>query len=89
MADRWPQSKRNATPAADFAGPHKSFPVTSAKDVSSARTLVGKAADPKAVSAKITSIAKREGLATKKPESKPAKPTITRAGGMARVRVGQ
>lgn len=86
MADRWPQSKRNATPAADFAGPHKSFPIKSAKDVSSARTLVGKAADPKAVSAKITLIAKREGIPAKKPDTKP---TITRAGGMARVRVGQ
>lgn len=63
----WPQSKRNKTPTQDFAGPDESFPIADQADVDAASHLIGKAADPDAVKAKIRRIAKRKGL--KVPES--------------------
>lgn len=58
----WPQSKRDKTPDSDFAGPNQSFPITSQADVEAAAHLVGKAANPEAVKARIKAIAKRKGL---------------------------
>lgn len=52
---------RDEIPAEDFAGPHKSFPIVTPKDVHDAATLVGHADDPAAVKAKIKSIAARKG----------------------------
>jgi len=46
----------------DFAGPHKSFPIKSQKDVHDAARLIGHADDPEAVKSKIKAIAKRKGL---------------------------
>ena len=62
----WPQSKRDKLDSADFAGPDKSFPITSQTDVDAAAKLVGHAADPEAVKAKIKEIAKRKGLSVPK-----------------------
>lgn len=57
-----PQSTRDTMKASDFAGPNESFPISTQADVDAAAHLVGKAADPAAVKAKIISIAKRKGL---------------------------
>jgi hypothetical protein len=48
-------------PAADFAGPHESFPIEKPGDVSAAAHLVGKADSPDAVKARIIAIARRKG----------------------------
>lgn len=53
---------RDTIPASDFAGPHRSFPITSPGDVSDAKRLAGHAANPSAVKAKIKKIAKRKGF---------------------------
>lgn len=56
------QAERDALPASDFAGPDESFPIRTQEDVDSAAHLIGHAADPDAVKAKIIEIAKRKGL---------------------------
>ena len=56
------QAERDKMDAGDFAGPDKSFPIATASDVESAAHLVGKAADPAAVKAKIISIANKKGF---------------------------
>ena len=53
---------RKDIPAEDFAGPDKSFPIVDQASVDSAAHLVGRAADPEAVKARIIAIAKRKGL---------------------------
>jgi hypothetical protein len=85
--NRWPQAKRDALPAGDFAGPHQSFPIKTAKDVNSADRLSGKAADPAAVRAKVRALPEKKGLTGGLPEKE--KPPVVRTQGMARMRVGQ
>ncbi len=58
----WSKEERDKLSAEDFAGPHQSFPIKTQEDVDSAAHLVGKAADPAAVKARIIAIAKRKGL---------------------------
>jgi hypothetical protein len=53
---------REEIDAEDFAGPDKSYPIVNQASVDDAASLIGKAADPDAVKAKIISIAKRKGL---------------------------
>jgi hypothetical protein len=57
-----PQSERDKMDSSDFAGPDESFPIKTQADVDAAKRLVGKAANPDAVKAKIIAIAKRKGL---------------------------
>ena len=57
-----PQSERDEMSASDFAGPDESFPIKTQADVDAAKRLIGKAANPDAVKAKIIFIAKRKGL---------------------------
>jgi hypothetical protein len=56
-----PQSERDKMPAAEFAGPHESFPIAKPEDITSAAHLIGKADDPEAVKARIIAIAKKHG----------------------------
>lgn len=58
----WSQKKRDKLPPDDFAGPDQSFPIKDQDDIDAASHLVGKAADPDAVKAKVKAIAKRKGL---------------------------
>ena len=53
---------REEIDAEDFAGPDKSYPIVNQASVDDAASLIGKAADPDAVKAKIIAIAKRKGL---------------------------
>jgi hypothetical protein len=53
--------ERKAIPAADFAGPDRTFPIAQPEDVAGAARSVRRAADSDAVKAKIISIAKRKG----------------------------
>lgn len=57
---------RDKLPESDFAGPNRSYPIVTAGDVADAASLIGKAADPAAVKARIISIAKRKGFALPK-----------------------
>jgi hypothetical protein len=57
-----PQSERDKMSDDDFAGPDQSFPIKTQADVDAAKHLVGKAANPDAVKAKVITIAKRKGL---------------------------
>lgn len=52
---------RDKIPAGDFAGPDRSFPIVTPKDVADAAGLAGHASDPDAVRARIRSIAHRKG----------------------------
>lgn len=53
---------RKDIPDEDFAGPEHSFPIVNQASVDDAAHLIGEAADPDAVKAKIIAIAKRKGL---------------------------
>lgn len=53
--------EREGMPESSFCGPHKSFPITSAADVSNAAHLIGHADDPGAVKACIIRKAKANG----------------------------
>lgn len=59
--------KRDSLPDWQFAGPHRSFPISSQEDVENAARLVGHASDPSEVKANIIKIAKK--LKLKLPES--------------------
>lgn len=52
---------RDTIPAADFAGPDRTFPIVTPKDVADAWGLSGHGADPAAVRQKIKNIAQRKG----------------------------
>jgi len=52
---------RDKIPEKDFAGPNRSYPIVSPKDVSDAASLAGKADDPAAVRRRIKAIARRKG----------------------------
>lgn len=54
---------RDKIPAADFAGPNRSYPIVTPQDVADAAGLIGHADNPDAVKAKIIAIAKRKGAA--------------------------
>lgn len=54
---------RDKLPAEAFAGPHRSYPIVTPKDVHDAATLVGHADDPDSVKKRIISIARRKGSA--------------------------
>ena len=71
------------------AGPHGSFPITDEKSVNSAMRLAGHAADPAAVKARVKALAEKKGLTGGIPTADTDRAAITRAGGMARVRVGE
>jgi phage head maturation protease len=58
---------REKIPDEDFAGPARSFPIVTQSDVADAARLIGHAADPDAVKARIIGIAKRKGFSL--PES--------------------
>lgn len=62
-----PEHVRNDYPAADFAGPSRTYPCHTQAEVYAAATLYGKADDPAKVKASIIRIAKRKGFAL--PES--------------------
>jgi hypothetical protein len=53
---------RDSLPDSDFAGPHRSFPITSPGDVSDAMSLAHHADDPDAVRSSIRAIARRKGF---------------------------
>lgn len=57
-----PQKERDSYDAEDFAGPDRSFPITSQAQLDAAAHLIGHAADPAAVKAKAIAIAKRKGF---------------------------
>jgi phage head maturation protease len=57
-----PQKERDSYDASDFAGPERSFPITSQAQLDAAAKLIGHAADPDAVKAKAKAIAKRKGF---------------------------
>ena len=52
---------RDKIPAKDFAGPNRTYPITTPGDVQDAASLIGKADNPDAVKAKIIAIANRKG----------------------------
>lgn len=54
--------KRDDLKDEDFAGPNRSYPIMTAKDVKDAARLIGKADDPEAVKKRIIAIAKRKGF---------------------------
>lgn len=55
--------QRLALPLSDFGDPKRRlFPIVDAADVDAAAHLIGKAADPAAVKARVISIAKRKGF---------------------------
>jgi hypothetical protein len=54
--------ERSALPDADFAGPHRSFPIADQDDVEAAAHLTGHAADPEAVKDRIIRLAKAKRL---------------------------
>ena len=58
-----PQKERDSYDEADFAGPDRSFPITSQAQLDAAAHLIGHAADPAAVKSKAIAIAKRKGFA--------------------------
>ena len=57
-----PQKERDSYDAADFAGPDRSFPITTQAQLNAAAHLIGHAADPAAVKRKAIAIAKRKGF---------------------------
>ena len=57
-----PQKERDSYDESDFAGPGRSFPITSQAQLDAAAHLIGHAADPDAVKAKAIAIAKRKGF---------------------------
>lgn len=57
-----PQKERDSYDAADFAGPDRSFPITTQAQLDAAAHLIGHAADPEAVKRKAIAIAKRKGF---------------------------
>jgi hypothetical protein len=57
-----PQKERDSYDAADFAGPDRSFPITTQAQLDAAAHLIGHAADPAAVKRKAIAIAKRKGF---------------------------
>lgn len=57
-----PQKERDSYDAADFAGPDRSFPITTQGQLDAAAHLIGHAANPAAVKAKAKRIAKRKGF---------------------------
>lgn len=61
-AEHLTKSDRDAIDEDDFAGPHKSFPVTNQHEAKAAWDLAGHAANPDAVRARIRAIAKRKGF---------------------------
>lgn len=52
---------RDKLPPHDFAGPHQTFPIVTPQDVKDAAHLVGHTANPEAVKAKITALARAKG----------------------------
>lgn len=52
---------REKIPSKDFAGPNKTFPIVTQKDVYDAARLVGHAKNPSQVKKNIIKIAKRKG----------------------------
>jgi len=62
-----PASLKSAREApGEHAGPHGSFPITNQESVRSAAHLIGHAANPGAVKARVRSIAEKKGLALPK-----------------------
>lgn len=84
----WPQSKRDAAPSGDFAGPDQSFPISAQTDVDAAAHLVGKAADPAAVKSKIKAIAKRKGLKVPDAWAEPTGNAVSRILGKIAEKLG-
>lgn len=54
--------KRDDLKDEDFAGPGRTYPIVTAKDVTDTARLIGKADDPEAVKKKIIAIAKKKGF---------------------------
>lgn len=54
--------ERERIPEADFAGPHRSFPIRNQEDVNDAARLIGHADDTDAVKKKILKLCKDKGL---------------------------
>lgn len=77
---------RDTLPAEDFAGPDRTYPIDSPKDVHDAALLIGHADNPDAVKRKIESIAHRKGaeFVAELPEDwktdKAAEPDLTKSG---------
>ena len=57
-----PQKERDSYDASDFAGPDRSFPITSQAQLDAAAHLIGHADNPEAVKRKAKAIAKRKGF---------------------------
>jgi len=60
------QDERDSMDEADFAGPHKSFPIKTQQDVHNAASLIGHADNPGAVKSRIKAIAKKKGFSLPK-----------------------
>lgn len=60
------QTERESMDEADFAGPHKSFPIKTQQDVHNAASLIGHADNPGAVKSRIKAIAKKKGFSLPK-----------------------
>lgn len=60
---QYTKSDRAKIPAEDFAGPNQTFPIVTQQDVHDAARLIGHAANPAAVKARIKAIATRKGFA--------------------------
>lgn len=74
---------REKIPEEDFAGPGRTYPIVTQGDVHDAAKLIGHAADPAAVKAKVKAIAKRKGFSLpeswqEEEDSRAATPTVTR-----------
>jgi hypothetical protein len=64
----WPQEKRDQLPAKDFAGPGRSFPISTQEDVHAAVRSIGRSKhDPEVIKAGIKRVAEKKGLSL--PES--------------------
>lgn len=59
---QYTKGDRTKIPAEDFAGPNRTFPIVTQQDVHDAARLIGHAANPAAVKARIMAIARRKGF---------------------------
>lgn len=60
---QYTKSDRAKIAPEDFAGPNKTFPIVTQQDVHDAARLIGHAANPAAVKARVIAIARRKGFA--------------------------
>jgi len=69
MARDIKQAERDAADTSDFAGPGRTYPILKEADIAAAAHLIGKAANPDKVKARIIAIAKRKGWTSSLPDA--------------------